>query len=245
MAMANPTSSNISVNIIEWGIIDVQNDTTTTTTTTTAAIVPDGHGHGHGRGRGRGRRTKADVISIEESARLLIHTLHQRAYLADSPTDAIIIEQQPAGGHNTHSNVRMKVMSHVIQSYFYTRNILNYKEDVTVAATQPQPRVTFVSPASKLVDMKHDLIEQENKENGGKKYARNKKYAIRKTEELLSSCVQNSEVANTIFKYGKRDDLADAFLLGYYYLLKQLKPPVKKKRGIKRRSPNDDETKID
>jgi len=201
----------VPITVVEWGIIDVQNDTEN------AETAPS-------------RRVKAPTITVEESARMMIHTLHQRAHLADAPTHAVVIEQQPAGGHNRHSNVRIKVMSHVIQSYFYTRGIV---QNVT------PPVVTFVSPASKLVDMKNEKNKPEGEEKQTK-YVQNKKYAVRKTAALLDTEVVCADSAKQTFEAarGKKDDLADAFLLGYYYLLKHEKPK-RRKKAVKRKRPTD------
>ena len=57
--------------------------------------------------------------------------------------DNIIIEQQPAGGKNMFSSVRMKVVSHALHAYFYSQQ-LRMPRDVPV---------TFVSPSSKLVGL--------------------------------------------------------------------------------------------
>lgn len=178
------------------------------------------------------KRKKVTAVSVEYAAQLVMDTLHRRASIFDD-VDAIIIEQQPAGGHNRHSNVRMKVVSHVIQCYFYTRSIVINKT---------APTITFVSPASKLVDMerapKKKAQEQSSETSAGpaapkSQYTLNKKFAITKTQELLATVFSSEPDFGIFFNsstVGKKDDLADSFLLGYYYILKQTKPKASRKR---------------
>ena len=211
-----------------WDAIDVQlddNDKTTAVGTGTKTTA---------------KRKKVSTVSVEYAAQLVMDTLHRRAALFDD-VDAIIVEQQPAGGHNRHSNVRMKVVSHVIQCYFYTRAMVGDKTP---------PPITFVSPASKLVEMERAPRPKKAQpdEQGAeateatlpppppqpRQYALNKKFAITKTQELLSTVFASETEFGAFFNsstVGKKDDLADSFLLNYYYILK--KTAVKKtgKRG--------------
>lgn len=196
--------------IHEWDSIDVQSETGSSSndvvTLTGAANTR--------------KRKKMDTVSIEDGAKMVADAIHRRAHLFVT-ADVITIEQQPAGGHNRHSNVRMKVISHAIHMYFYSRGLV--LPDVAA------PDVTFVSAASKLKDMKKDL---EGEETEGKTvsqlYSRNKKYAVRKTGELLVTVQPEQHMTKTLFQSAsssKKDDLADSFLLAYYYLLKHVKPP--------------------
>jgi hypothetical protein len=202
----NLDTGSVDMDIVDWGIIDVQDDDGDDTVSA---------------------RTKSTTISVEEATRMMMTTLNRRAHLVDG-VHAVVIEQQPAGGHNRNSNVRMKVMSHVIQSYYYARHLL---------LDSGPPIVTFVSPASKLTEMKNDV--QPEAEQAQSKYIQNKKYAVRKTGQLLEVLVADGNSANVAASQvflagtkGKKDDLADAFLLGYYYVLKQVTP--KKRRAPKK-----------
>lgn len=221
----------ITVRIIGWDAVDVQVE---------QPSGAEGGGGGGTSGKKRkaealtgaktsGTRAKVDAVSVEEGARLICNAIHRRAPQFQN-VDHVVIEQQPAGGHNRHSNVRMKVMSHAIHMYFYVSQLVS-----GVTGTD----VSFVSPASKLVDMKKDVGEEGDKKSVSQLYARNKKYAIAKTAELLASpaltCYENNVAWRSTFDsatVSKKDDLADAFLLGYYFLLKQLTP--KKTRKTKK-----------
>ena len=163
--------------------------------------------------------------SIEDCVTLTIDALSaKKDELLQHPVNSIVIEMQPAGGHNVHANVKVKIISHIIQSFFYT------------LFTSEGPSISFVSAASKLVEMKKDMetgvfqIEMNNTTEDKKlrsRYARNKKYSVFKTRQLLD-CIpvdENKVQAKEMFeKEKKQDDLADSFLLGFYYLKKACKP---------------------
>lgn len=225
----------------DWNSIDVQTD----------EVPADSSAKGTG-ATSKAKRAKVAAVSVEDGARLVMDTLHRRARIFEA-LNHIIIEQQPAGGHNRHSNVRMKVVSHVLQCYFYTRMLF-----------QPQsgtPEISFVSPASKLVDMEKaprkstkkrtneetadealppppaaaapDTVTDAKPKKVESNYARNKKYAVAKTGELIATLPETSDARKffTAASTAKKDDLADAFLLGYYFLKKQA--PKRSKRSKK------------
>ncbi len=166
-----------------------------------------------------------DKLTLEQNVLAVLQALERRSDLMDLDLDAITIEQQPAGGQNRFSNVNMKVISCIIQSFF----VMHMGEDFMV---------TFVSPSSKLVELR--AIEKEERKNAvnnddltaeqsmRKRYKRNKSFAVEKSRELL----ENDESALAILASAgrKKDDLCDAFLLGYYYCLKHVKPKARKKR---------------
>lgn len=108
----------------------------------------------------------------------------------------IIIENQISPIAN-----RMKTLQGMIAQYFIMRG---------------QPRIKFVSSSNKL---KAFLTPEEKKEST---YADRKKASIVITERLL---LQNNNLADvgwpTFFnKHGKKDDLADCYLQGVWYLNK-------------------------
>lgn len=239
-AVTDP-AQNFTFNILQWDSIDVQVDADAETSGTMSAsgvVKPS-------------KRSKVTAVSIEEGARLIIDTLHRRADFLAHGVDAIIIEQQPAGGHNQQANVRMKVMSHAIQCYFYTRGIMSH---VFVA-----PQISFVPanskfeekpktkrPAAAVVSASASataLIPPPNPETSGagasmseqevvmakshpahSQYSVNKKYAVVKAGELVRAFLPSNHKARRFFdatSTKKKDDLADSFLLGYYFLKKQ------------------------
>jgi hypothetical protein len=215
-------SAAIDVNIVTWDSIDVQVD-------------DDEEKAASGVGAGS-KRVKTGAVSVEDGARLIMDTLHRRAAVLLEGVDAIVIEQQPAGGHNQQSNVRMKVMSHAIQCYFYTRYI--------VQGIMVPPSLSFVSASSKFSEMPKtaavpagDVDDNATAKTTTKTYGRNKKYAVAKTAELLARFLPANHGALKLFNSTstkKKDDLADSFLLGYYFLLKATAPPPPpRKRAVR------------
>jgi hypothetical protein len=68
-------------------------------------------------------------------------------------------------------------------------------------------------------------------------YARNKKYAVMKAAQVLADTQACQNAASELFaaaSNSKKDDLADSFLLGYYYLLKHVKTKSKGGTRVKR-----------
>ena len=110
--------------------------------------------------------------------------------------DYILIENQPMGGRGSARNLKTKVLSHILQGLLmpYTKNAIQ-----------------FVHPGLKLKDMP--------KLEGKSSYRENKMYAIKKTMELLESdeCLSKDALKIIAKKKTKKDDLADAFLQGYYF----------------------------
>ena len=227
--------SSTRFHIIDWDSIDVQVDNDEESAPGT--IRPS-------------KRVKTAAVSIEQGARLIMDALHRRAAVLAEGVDAIIIEQQPAGGHNQQSNVRMKVMSHAIQCYFYTRAIVGHTFII--------PTITFVPANSKFCekpkasrnagddsnDTADGTSEPTDAQAAPSRYSQNKKYAVVKTRELLEANVPapgcpdlDNDKARLMFESittKKKDDLADSFLLGFYYLRKQAAgaaPKVKRARA--------------
>lgn len=153
--------------------------------------------------------------------------------------DAIMIEQQPAGGHNMFSSVRMKCLSHVIHGFFYTYQLQN-------GGVAPVP-VGFVSPSSKLVgmDTQESSADTKARQAGdrkamGAKYRKNKRHAVDMTTALLDTLVEGelADAARATFRAAapKQDDVSDAFMLAYAYAKNQTqKAAPKKKRVAKKR----------
>jgi hypothetical protein len=110
--------------------------------------------------------------------------------------DYILIENQPMGGRGSARNLKTKVLSHILQGLLmpYTKN-----------------PIQFVHPGLKLKDMPRP--------EGKSSYRENKQYAIKKTLELLEcdECLSKESVKIISQKKTKKDDLADAFLQGYYF----------------------------
>jgi len=282
---ADVTSEDKRFNIVEWDSIDVHVDGVNDGVNDGANdTVSTKKGSGVGRAA---KRVKTAAVSIEEGARLIMDALHRRHDMLTDNVDAVVIEQQPAGGHNQHSNVRMKVMSHAIHCYFYSRNISatpprhtpitfvpasskfeektkepktkrrsvdaesqvksqtesptesavenlveSPVESPTESAVESPTESAVESPTESAVEIQTESAVKSLTENASSatgpslhtQYSKNKKYAVEKTGELLRDGLATTDRSRVFFESTstkKKDDLADSFLLGYYFLSKQ------------------------
>jgi hypothetical protein len=127
--------------------------------------------------------------NIEDLAPPFAKTVEENisSWLVD--VDKMFIESQPMGRTR---NLKTKILSHILQ--------------VIALRHKPELSIGFIHPSLKLKEM-----------TGPREYRLNKKYAITKTEELLGSdFCNNKEMACSLFVGKKRDDMADAFLQGFY-----------------------------
>ena len=128
--------------------------------------------------------------------------------------ELVFLETQPLG--LMARNVKTKILSHIIQAFLLASGI----------------PVQFVSPKTKLRGM----------EKSGS-YSENKKFAVVKTREILND-YDLKEWSQKFETSGKKDDLADAFLQGYY----GVKLGSKKQKTVlgkrKKRNAHDETEKI-
>lgn len=110
--------------------------------------------------------------------------------------DVVLIEQQTA------FNTKMKVMSHAIQSFFVTRRAL---------LGSARPEVAFISPRRKLQVYAGPPIAVTAKNE----YKANKKRAIEHCKSLIA---EDPLALKFLMGLRKKDDAADAFLQGAFYL---------------------------
>jgi hypothetical protein len=124
--------------------------------------------------------------------------------------DLAMIEAQPTShimsGGKAISNIKTKVLSHILQSFFFRHGI----------------PVKFVSPACKLRDAKHLMTDSSL-------YAQHKKAAILLSLQALE-IIGGSFQDYFLTQKKKRDDLADSFLQGVCGDTELKKAKAKKKR---------------
>jgi len=118
----------------------------------------------------------------------------------DKSPDIVFLEQQPMGVMS--KNMKTKILSHIFQSLLVSQKM----------------KVKFISPKKKLLGLEE------------RSYAENKKYAVSSTEEILKKFEKSDDLNLFLGHKGKKDDLADSFLQGYYGGLQYLKEKDKKKR---------------
>lgn len=169
------------------------------------------------------KKTLADYVQ------LMTLSLQTRNHLFETHhVDVVAIEQQPAGGNNRFSSVNIKVLSHVIQTYYLLRF--------------PQSTTLFVAPSTKLAEYKKQLkaqeetktedVEMEDTESKKRRrnYSNNKKLSVDHTRELLQRHGLPEMLDFLNAAGSKKDDLCDAFLLAYHHCKKALKPPRRTRR---------------
>jgi len=150
---------------------------------------------------------KTDIATIVP---WFIKSLKDHEEILGSAIDLVLIENQPSGhclaGGVSISNIKTKVLSHLLQAFFVERNI----------------QVKFVSPANKLKDAGEFMSDTTL-------YSQHKKAAMALTEKCMMQMGEGYTVMWNSFK-GKKDDLADAFLQGVCSSLDLPKLSSKRKR---------------
>ena len=148
-------------------------------------------------------KRNCNTIKIEEIILCMWKVLDQYPHLLE--VDHVVIENQPAKKNKT-----MKAIADSIFNYFICRGIIDKERTKSTIE-----KVTYISPSNKL------KIKEEHTNNALKGKTSSEKYRIRKKlgieycRELLKD---NQEKLDYFNLHSKKDDLADSFLQGIYYL---------------------------
>jgi hypothetical protein len=118
--------------------------------------------------------------------------------------DYVIIENQPV-----LKNPRMKTISESLYNYFLCRGVVD--KERTKSSIEV---IRYINPSNKLKLEKDNSIEI-LKNSGEKKYKMTKNLAVEYTKNLLESYPNYKDYFNN---FKKKDDLADCFLQGLYYI---------------------------
>ena len=145
---------------------------------------------------GNTRSTRVKSISIERCVKYLLTYLQSAPFPDD--LEYILIESQPGGGRT--ANLRMKTLSHCIQTYFIM--------------TFPNAMIKFVSPKRKLELCGGMCTSKSSKV----RYQEHKKRAINTVHEL----VKGTEWEDWYSRLVKRDDAADSYLQARWFSLNVL-----------------------
>jgi hypothetical protein len=167
---AAPPFRGLSIEILDWHVLDIielsTSEPVNINETDIATIVP------------------WFCTALERfSSRLLPPNL-ELAMIEAQPTSHIM------SGGKSISNIKTKVLSHILQSFFFRHGI----------------PVKFVSPACKLRDAKHLMTD-------ASLYAQHKKAAIQLSIQALE-VIGGSFQEYFATQKKKKDDLADSFLQG-------------------------------
>lgn len=158
--------------------------------------------------------------NIKDAAESLVYELNRRPWMLD--VDYVCIESQVI------KNTQMKCLSHIIQTYFLTRNStsVQFSIDGTSNIAPPRgPTVHFVEAKSKfnVCSVPEPKIQSRR--------LRNKRVAVLMAQKLLTD---QNDVTTLKFlnSFDKKDDLSDSFVQGLYFL-RLLKSNKKNARTIK------------
>ena len=115
--------------------------------------------------------------------------------------DQVLVENQPALKNPTMKSVQM-----LVYSYFLIKGV--------TVTTSPTTCIEMINARNKLKAYKGEPIPCDIKD----RYKRTKWLGIQYCEKMISENEQIDECYKTLFKCSKRDDLADAYLQGMYWL---------------------------
>lgn len=160
---------------------------------------------------------KSKQVTIEQSVSLMLDALGERPALFEG-VELVAIESQPVGRVVT-ANVRMKVVSHCIQSF---------------VALKTECKCCFVNPKSKLTqELVRKMCGEQDEEGGDanskKRYTQHKKMAVEAVGKMVTT--DWTEFWNSLG--AKKDDAADALLLALVAGRPKKKKPRAKKRKRK------------
>ena len=134
--------------------------------------------------------------TMEQFNIALIKAVKKRDYVYGTLFDEVVIEQQPAGGHNKFACVTMKILSHAL----YTWYLLEHTP----------PSLGFISPALKIQELTALRKTRDLEQTPAQRYRENKLFSVEKTIQILGS-----DALNRVATSKKKDDLCDAFMLAY------------------------------
>jgi len=143
-------------------------------------------------------KTQFDIDKLRTN---LVRVLETKPELFQA--DKVLIENQPS-----LKNPRMKAISSTIYDYYLIRGIFDKKFNSKIN------QVKYMSPSNKIKLSKDKKIVKEA--NKSEKYKLTKKLAVDYVKALLDSDLNNFK--DYFLGQRKKDDLADAFLQGAYYL---------------------------
>lgn len=137
--------------------------------------------------------SKIDLITIGLNIKTKLNTL----FADETNIENIIIENQISPIANRMKSIQGMIVQYFIMSDIFVENI------------------EFVSSSNKLKDfLKENQIQEKTK------YSERKKMGIQKCLELLTTNYQYTDKLDFFNSHKKKDDLADTFLQGLWYITK-------------------------
>ena len=148
---------------------------------------------------------KCKGFPLDELTKRLYKQLNSHFYSYN--ITKVLLENQPV-----LKNPVMKSVQMIVFSFFQYQAILLAREINTIKLINASNKLK-VGKTFTEINNNEDIIKIKSK------YTRNKKFAIEYTYKILQDRIENFETLIEYFKENKkRDDLADAFLQGMYYI---------------------------
>lgn len=148
---------------------------------------------------------KCKGFPLDELTKRLYKQLNSHFYSYN--ITKVLLENQPV-----LKNPVMKSVQMIVFSFFQYQTILLAREINTIKLVNASNKLK-VGKTFTEINNNEDIIKIKSK------YTRNKKFAIEYTYKILQDRIENFETLIEYFKENKkRDDLADAFLQGMYYI---------------------------
>tara|TARA_B100000401_G_scaffold364272_1_gene262241 strand:- start:676 stop:1266 length:591 start_codon:yes stop_codon:yes gene_type:complete len=148
---------------------------------------------------------KCKGFPLDELTKRLYKQLNSHFYSYN--ITKVLLENQPV-----LKNPVMKSVQMIVFSFFQYQAILLAREINTIKLINASNKLK-VGKTFTEINNNEDIIKIKSK------YTRNKKFAIEYTYKILQDRIENFETLIEYFKENKkRDDLADAFLQGIYYI---------------------------
>ena len=151
-----------------------------------------------------------DIISLESNGndihKLSFELFPKMDKITDLiKNDVVVIENQPC-----MRNPKMKTMQILVYSYF----VMRFNVDPGDQGQHPHKHIKMMSASNKLKCYEGPSIELKTKSKS--KYTIRKATAIAHCRHFVST---NQEYLDFFNEHSKKDDLADSYLQGLYYLM--------------------------
>lgn len=157
------------------------------------------------------KQKKASSINLTQLADALYDEVDKHPEVLDA--NIVLLENQPVLKNPTMKSVQMFLYSYyVIKGYKDNNKAVN-----TIQCYMASKKLDIIKlmPLEVYYDIKAEI------KNISSQYSRNKRIAVRLTENILSSKAINCSKYETLFnKSKKKDDLSDALLMTLHYLEK-------------------------
>lgn len=163
---------------------------------------------------------KANTIPLIDLGKIMMEQLDSKPDLL--LVDHVIIENQPVLKNPTMKSIQM-----MLYTYFLIRGMIDVEPDTSQKKIQ---MIQLVSPTKKLEvyekDLHGDLSIREQLEAKYSKYTLTKKLGIEYCQQMIKEA--DPHWISFFQSHQKKDDLADAFLQGAYFLKRRWKVPKKR-----------------